>query len=111
MVRHTPLKSGVRPLPRATKPLAQVSRKRARENRTRAAVLRPLRQATDACARCGGTGWPIHGHELLSRAQGGSITDRSNIVMLCDPRNGWCEDNPKLAAEQGWKISKKWSRQ
>jgi len=29
-------------------------------------------------------------------------------VLLCHACNTWCEDNPRDAAETGWKISKKW---
>jgi 5-methylcytosine-specific restriction endonuclease McrA len=90
-------------------PLPRVSKKRARENRIRAGVLRPMRQLTIRCPRCN-RAEGLNGHELKSRAQGGSITDPANIILLCNPCNTWCEDNPREAAEQGWKISRKWDR-
>jgi len=42
--------------------------------------------------RCRG---PVHGHELLKRSRGGSITDMDNVVLLCQFHNGWVEDHPK----------------
>ena len=36
---------------------------------------------------------PLNGHEVITRADGGSITDPDNIVLLCDFHNGWCDLN------------------
>lgn len=44
---------------------------------------------------------PIHGHELLKRSQGGSITDMENIILLCDYHNGWIENEPAKAYAWG----------
>lgn len=41
-------------------------------------------------------------HELKSRARGGSITDKSNLVAVCRPCHTWITQNPKQALEQGW---------
>jgi hypothetical protein len=46
-------------------------------------------------------------HELLGRAQGGSITDRDNIRRSCIPHNTWAEDNPTEAESIGWKIQRR----
>jgi hypothetical protein len=46
-------------------------------------------------------------HELLGRAQGGSITDRDNIRRSCIPHNTWAEDNPAEAESIGWKIQRR----
>ncbi len=49
---------------------------------------------------------PVHGHERLGRAQGGDILRPDALV--CDPCNSSFEDEPRLAAWRGWKISSKW---
>lgn len=46
-------------------------------------------------------------HEVLSRSQGGSILDRSNLRAACWPHNQWAEDNPLAAHKLGWKIMRK----
>lgn len=86
-----------------------VSKKRAAINRRRRVLMDHLRETQDWCSKCGHTGVELNGHELLSRAQGGSILDLDNIILVCNPCNEWFEDNPREAAEQGWKLSKKWS--
>ena len=43
----------------------------------------------------------VHGHELLKRSRGGSITDMDNVVLLCSTHNSWVEDYPELAHELG----------
>lgn len=48
---------------------------------------------------------PVSGHERLGRAQGGDIL--APDCLLDDLCNGWCEDNPIIAAWTGWKISSK----
>ena len=69
--------------------LRPVSPKRARQLRERARVLAPLREAQPWCSRCGQTGVGLDAHELVARSRGGSITDPSNIVLLCRP----CHDD------------------
>jgi len=41
-------------------------------------------------------------HELKSRARGGSIIDRNNLVAVCRSCHTWITTNPKAAAESGW---------
>lgn len=86
------------------KRLRQVSAKRARQNRQRRAMVaarwpeRPLcvvyelsqthpgvvpAKVLDRCGR-----WADDVHETLSRARGGSITDRANVIPPCR----WCHD-------------------
>jgi len=95
--------------------LAQVSSKRRHENTVRRPVVATLRAGQVAmfgytyCERCKRRGH-VDGHELLARAQGGSITDPANIRLLCRPCNGWCEDDPIPAAWDGWKVSGKHPR-
>ncbi len=43
----------------------------------------------------------VNGHEVLPRGRGGSITDPSNIVLLCDRHNEWCSANPVEAHRLG----------
>jgi hypothetical protein len=104
LIRKTPLRQGACTLRRT--PIAPVSQKRIRENRERAVVVSGMRLAAGGrCARCGRTGLPVRGHERLARAHGGDIVNPD--CVLCDPCNGWCEDNPPVAAWTGWKLSTK----
>ena len=41
------------------------------------------------------------GHEILSRAAGGSITDPFNILLLCRPHHTWATDHPLQATRLG----------
>lgn len=47
------------------------------------------------------TGRAEQGHELLSRARGGSITDPANIVGLCQKCHRWITEHPLEATELG----------
>lgn len=89
--------------------LRPVSEKRQQENRERAKAVKALRRAGDCCARCGRPGGPgvTDGHEKRARSQGGDIT-RPDMLLCREVCNTWCEDNPELAAWQGWKESRKW---
>jgi 5-methylcytosine-specific restriction endonuclease McrA len=89
-------------------PFKRGGRKRLIANRIRAQVVRQLRADQDHCSRCGRTDFWLDAHELLSRAQGGSITDPANIILLCRPCHSWVTENPREAAEQGWAVSRKW---
>lgn len=53
------------------------------------------------CQRCH-QNQAVDVHELKSRARGGSITDKENLVVVCRPCHSWITTNPKLAREQGW---------
>lgn len=83
-----------------------VSKKRARLNRVRRGAVAALYESAPWCGRCGRSDVALAGHERLGRAQGGNPAEPD--VLLCDPCNTWCEDNPREAAETGWKISRKW---
>jgi 5-methylcytosine-specific restriction endonuclease McrA len=113
LAARTPLRAGGSRLRRTV--LAQVSPARRAENQVRRDVVAALRAAQEAtfgytyCERCKRRG-TVHGHEILARAHGGSITDPANIRLLCNPCNGWCEDDPPRAAWDGWKISGKHDR-
>lgn len=88
-------------------PLRPVSKKRAKANVERRKVLIEKYGLPDTWScelqaiigtTCAGA---IHGHELLKRSRGGSITDPDNIMLACDFHNGWVEDFPSLASELG----------
>lgn len=48
----------------------------------------------------------LNGHEIITRADGGSITDAANIVLLCDFHNGWCDLHHDDALERGFRQSR-----
>lgn len=102
--RKTPLQTHARQLPSGAGQLARVSPKRRRENRERTEALRPLRAAQPWCARCGATGVGLDGHELLSRARGGSITDPANIRLICRTCHQHITENPAAAEVEGWAL-------
>lgn len=85
-----------------------VSKKQAAKNRLRVKNLEHVREFQDWCSMCGKTGVGLDAHELESRAQGGSITDIENIILLDRDCHRWVTEHPREAAEQGWAISKKW---
>lgn len=41
-------------------------------------------------------------HEVLTRARGGSITDRTNMRGLCSEHHRYITEHPAWAAENGW---------
>lgn len=43
-------------------------------------------------------------HELVGRAQTGSIVDPRNLTPACNRCNSWCEDNPADAYVLGIKV-------
>lgn len=82
-------------------PIRHVSAKRARENRKRTEVLRTL-YGTPCAARldvC--TGRAEQGHEVLSRARGGSIVDPANIIGVCQACHRHITEHPLEATERG----------
>lgn len=104
--------------PSARSSLRPVSRKRQRENRVRARALeeawgpRPWHCVFKGYvrryeARTGEAYEPprcfgeVNAHELVKRSRGGSITDPSNCVPLCNFHNDWVEDHPWAAQKLG----------
>ena len=86
-----------------SKPIPRESTKRKVTNRERSKVLaevvhgKPCAAQLDGCA-----GIATDGHELLSRARGGSITDPENIVPLCRSCHRFITEHPAWAQEHGW---------
>jgi hypothetical protein len=81
---------------------------RRRVNRPRAEAEEALYDTAPWCARCGRPGVELHGHERLSRAQGG--TPAAPDCLLCNACNEYLEDFPAAAAWDGWKLSRKHAR-
>jgi len=53
----------------------------------------------DTAHRCTRTTTEVH--EILTRARGGSILDRSNCVALCHSCHAWITEHPKEAHAMG----------
>lgn len=92
--RHTYLQHG--------KPLKQTSDHRRREDRERAPILKALREGPCQARLDGCLGRATDGHEILSRARGGSITDPRNVIGVCRPCHSWITTHPKEATELGF---------
>ena len=92
-------------------PLRQVSAKREAENREREKAKAVVRQrARGGCEARGvfARNWPeidcwgpFDFHEVMTRARGGSITDPSNILMVCRRHHDWITAHPVESAEVG----------
>lgn len=97
--RKTPIRrSGS--LPRVTH-LRGRSRKRASEDVERGKVLAALRVGHPRCQVPDCTRASQDGHEVLTRARGGSITDPANIRMICRTHHDFFHENPYAAEELG----------
>lgn len=104
----TPAPKRVGPAVRRSRELRPVSKARAAENRARRQVLERMAEADPMCqARIEGLcdGRAVDGHELKSRARGGSITDETNIVLLCRPCHRRITEEPAWAEAHGWALS------
>ena len=56
------------------------------------------------CARCGAKA--EEPHEPLTRARGGSILDRKNVVLLCHLCHRWVHAHPAQAKAEGFLQSR-----
>lgn len=83
------------------KPLRQTSNHRQRENRERAPILKALREGSCQARLDGCTGRATDGHEIVTRARGGSITDPRNILGVCRNCHDWITTHPREATEFG----------
>ncbi len=104
------MKRSDKPMKRsAVKPM---SSKRHAENRERRKVMAEafgpretwqcyVSQSSFAGGLMGPCYGPLNGHEIVKRSQGGSITDPSNILILCDRHNEWVENFPVDAHRLG----------
>jgi len=95
---------------RTRQPLPATSEKRTKENRVRFTETMPFVRQRDGnrCQLREGFGTPcfgaLHGHELLKRSRGGSITDAAGIVLACDRHNDDVERYPLLAERLGYSF-------
>ena len=85
--------------------LRAVSSKRAKEQKKRVAYLRSIEADMAVCERC------YHAkatdcHEVLRRSQGGSITDPTNLRLLCRPCHDFLTRSPRQAIAEGWQITR-----
>ena len=84
------------------KPIPKRSRKTATKYRTeRIPIVKQLLAGNPPCQRCK-SAIATDVHEIKSRARGGSITDLTNLAVLCRPCHSWITTNPKQATEDGW---------
>jgi len=84
------------------------SRKREAIYRQRRPLVAALLAERPICERCG-TNPSDDVHEVVSRARGGSILDRSNLVCLCRSCHTWLTDHPAAAVDEGFSAHS-WDR-
>lgn len=84
------------------------SRKRERLYRERRPLVALLLEEHPICQRCG-TNLSVDVHEIVSRARGGSILDRSNLACLCRSCHIWLTDHPAAAEREGFSAHS-WER-
>ena len=84
------------------------SRKREAMYRQRRPLVAALLAERPICERCG-TNPSDDVHEVVSRARGGSILDRSNLVCLCRSCHTWLTDHPAAAVDEGFSAHS-WDR-
>ncbi|MER6809933.1 hypothetical protein ABT299_11690 [Spirillospora sp. NPDC000708] len=85
-----------RPASKPKRRLRPRSRKAEAAYRVRRPMLKALTDMHPYCVRPGCNRFAADGHEPLTRARGGSITDPDNVVLLCRP----CHD--ELGTEPAW---------
>ena len=107
---NSTLRPSAKPIARTV--INRVSAKRKVENAVRRKVLAELKRLYPMCQRCG-VRPSEEGHEPLTRARGGSITDPANIVMLCAFPDGgchkWVHEHIAEATKEGWLVSR-WAK-
>lgn len=59
------------------------------------------------CVRCG-SAHRLTIHHRVNRGMGGAkepwINQAPNLLLACEPCNGWFEDNPMPSYAAGWKV-------
>lgn len=87
--------------------IRQVSKRRAAVNRDRRELSKRLHDERGPWCQVRGpdcTGLAEGLHELVGRAQGGSLVDERNLLLACNRDNTFIEDRPAVARENGWKC-------
>lgn len=78
------------------------SPEKAKEHRARIAMLRRTTHGPERCQWPGGcANEAVDADERLLRSQGGSITDRDNLQLLCRTHHDWKHDHPAEAEALG----------
>lgn len=77
------------------------SKKQEHIYRERRRIVIEILNAHPVCERCGSQR-SSDVHEIVSRARGGSIVDRSNLVALCRQCHSFITQNPLIAEHEGW---------
>lgn len=95
----------VTPMPPRTAALPRESPKRRRANRVRAAVIADLGLERGPGCEVPWCAEPWQdGHEPLTRARGGSITDRANTKLVCRTHNEELTREPQWGYDLGFLI-------
>ena len=84
------------------------SKKREALYRERRPLVALLLEEHPICQRCG-TNPSVDVHEIVSRARGGSILDRSIQACLCRSCHIWLTDHPAAAEREGFSAHS-WER-
>ena len=84
------------------------SKKREALYRERRPLVALLLEEHPICQRCG-INPSVDVHEIVSRARGGSILDRSNLACLCRSCHIWLTDHPAAAEREGFSAHS-WER-
>ena len=84
------------------------SKKREALYRERRPLVALMLEEHAICQRCG-TNPSVDVHEIVSRARGGSILDRSNLACLCRSCHIWLTDHPAAAEREGFSAHS-WER-
>lgn len=95
-------------LARARKPIRSVSAKRKATFRARAecrkVVLARCGEVCEACPKIGPDGpqrVAVQVHEIVPRSAGGSITDPTNCLGVCERCHQWIHEHPVEARQLG----------
>lgn len=83
-------------------------KKQAAYVKERVPLVKQMLEEQPICMRCR-TNPSDDVHEIVSRARGGSITDRANLVCLCRRCHSWVTTHPKEAEAEGWSAAS-WER-
>ena len=75
---------------------------------TRRKLVAEILEEHPICQRCQSR-QATEVHEILSRARGGSILDKSNCAALCHQCHFWITTHPVQAKAEGW-LKNSWDK-
>ena len=84
------------------------SKKMAKKYIERRKLVEEMLEEFSLCERCG-IKPSSEVHEVLSRARGGDILDKSNCRALCHMCHFWITTNPAEALKTGW-LKNSWDK-